>query len=209
MYTQHEYEAELERVKFTWYCWKTWKDKWCLSTSLYCIYLDGTRLTSTVDIKQKIISSICSTELFSTVFLIFVMFKVRAWNAVRTPAFLAMIFWVNRCHMVTKCEKDSRVSCFLSINLTFPDKKKQNKCTFLACALYLPFSWIARKKAQFQRRNCATQKARSRAPKHPTANAVLLQQEARTQVGCKASTASLSSCCQLNIGLYEHVYLWK
>lgn len=33
--------------------------------------------------------------------------------------------------MVTKCEKDSRISCFLSINPTFPDKK-QNKCTSLA-----------------------------------------------------------------------------
>lgn len=165
-------------------------DKWCLSTSLYCIYLDGTRLISTVDIKHKIISSICSTEPFTRVFLVFVMFKVRACSAVRTPALLGIIFWVNRCYMVTKCEEDSRVLCFLSINLTFPDKKKQNKCTSFACALYVPFSWIGRKNAQFQRRNRGTEEARSRAPKHPTANAVLLQQEARTQVGCKAPTAT-------------------
>lgn len=54
--------------------------------------------------------------------------------------------------------------------------------------------------AQYQRRNIP-EKAGSRAPTHSTANAVLLQQEARTQVCYKVPIASLSSYCPHNIAL--------
>lgn len=116
--------------------------------------------------------------------------------------YTSSIAWTGRYHMVTEWEKKlKRVPCFLPTNLTFPDKKKQSKFTFLACAFHLLFSWMGRKEgAQYQRRNIP-ETAGSRAPTHSTANAVLLQQEARTQVCYKVPIASLSSCCPHNIAL--------
>lgn len=97
---------------------------------------------------------------------------------------------------------------FLSTNLIFLDKKKRKVYSAsIACALYLPCSWRGRKGAWFQRRNGVTEKAGSWTPTHPTADAVLLQQEARTQVCCKAPLASLPLCSQLSIMVY--VSTWK
>lgn len=89
------------------------------------------------------------------------------------------------------------VSCLLTW-LSLISRNSISLLYFHCLWLYLPFSWRGRKGAQFQRRNDIREKAGSWTPTHPTADAVLLQQEARTQVCCRAPLATLSSCCQLS-----------
>lgn len=80
--------------------------------------------------------------------------------------------------------------------------------SYCCLCLYLPCSWRGRKGAWFQRRNGVTEKAGRWTPTHPRADAVLLQQEARTQVCCKAPLASLPLCTHLGIMVF-YVSTWK
>lgn len=161
-------------------------------------------------------NSICSSKPSTRAFLIFCVFKLslQSLYCCQNSCPLSVpdpLGWTGTCHRVTKHVKktwEGSIFPVIKNNFSLIRRKSYVHSTSIACALYLPFSWRGKEGAQFQRRNGVAEKGGSWTPTYPAADAVLLQQEARTQVCCNDPLASLSSCCQLCCAFSMYL-LWK